>query len=54
MFIKVGVRDGATGLLTQEQTEAACLLGRAIAKNGCVLITGAIRRLACVLSGPGC
>lgn len=41
MPLKVGVMGGATGLLTREQMEAAHLLGRAIAKNGCVLITGA-------------
>ena len=45
---QVGAMDGAADLLTQEQMEAARLLGRAIAKNRCVLITGATLRLACV------
>ncbi len=40
MPLKIGVMGGATGLMTREQMEAAHLLGRAIAQNGCVLITG--------------
>jgi uncharacterized protein (TIGR00725 family) len=40
MPLKIGVMGGATGLITREQMDRAHLLGRAIAQNGCVLITG--------------
>src|SRR5581483_4517760 len=41
MPLKIGVMGGATGLITREQMEKAHELGRAVAQNGCVLITGA-------------
>ena len=40
MPMKVGVMGGATGEFTKEQLDKAHRLGEAIAKRGCVLITG--------------
>lgn len=41
MALKVGVMGGATGTICREHMAKAHELGRAIAKSGCVLITGA-------------
>lgn len=41
MAIKIGVMGAATGAITTQQMIKARELGRAIARNGCVLITGA-------------
>ncbi|MCI0457223.1 MAG: YHS domain-containing protein [Gemmataceae bacterium] len=39
--LKIGVMGGATGVITREHLDKAHQLGRAVAQNGCVLITGA-------------
>jgi uncharacterized protein (TIGR00725 family) len=39
--LKVGVMGGATGVMTRSHLNKAHELGRAIARSGCVLITGA-------------
>lgn len=41
MALKIGVMGGATGAITKEHMAKAHELGRAIAKAGCILITGA-------------
>ena len=41
MALKIGVMGGATGIISREHLAKAHELGRAIAKSGCVLITGA-------------
>lgn len=41
MALKIGVMGGATGTITKAHLDKAHRLGRAIAKSGCVLITGA-------------
>ena len=41
MALKVGVMGGATGTIAKAHLDKAHRLGRAIAKSGCVLITGA-------------
>lgn len=41
MALTVGVMGGATGIISREQLDKAHELGRAIARSGCVLITGA-------------
>lgn len=41
MPLKIGVMGGATGAITKEHMAKAHELGRAIAKAGCILITGA-------------
>jgi uncharacterized protein (TIGR00725 family) len=41
MKLKIGVMGSATGNLSERQKEIAYELGRAIAENGCVTITGA-------------
>lgn len=41
MALKVGVMGGASGDMTPAHLDAAESLGRAIARSGCVLITGA-------------
>jgi uncharacterized protein (TIGR00725 family) len=41
MALKVGVMGGATGTISRAHLDKAHRLGRAIAKSGCVLITGA-------------
>jgi uncharacterized protein (TIGR00725 family) len=41
MALKIGVIGGATGELAQEHLTRAYELGRVIAENGCVMITGA-------------
>jgi uncharacterized protein (TIGR00725 family) len=41
MSLKIGVMGGATGTIAREFLDKAHALGRAIAKNGIVLITGA-------------
>jgi hypothetical protein len=38
--LTVGVMGGATGMMTKDVLERAHARGRAIAANGCVLITG--------------
>ncbi len=40
MRIKIGVMGGATGVMTREILAKAHALGRAIAANGCILVTG--------------
>ena len=40
MALKIGVMGGATGVLAREQLDKAHELGRAIAENGAILITG--------------
>lgn len=40
MRLKVGVMGGATGALTREVFDKAHALGRAIARAGCILVTG--------------
>jgi uncharacterized protein (TIGR00725 family) len=40
MALKVGVMGGATGVLSRQHLDKAHELGRAIAANGCILITG--------------
>lgn len=40
MALKVGVMGGATGVLSKEHLDKAHELGRAIAQNGAILITG--------------
>jgi uncharacterized protein (TIGR00725 family) len=39
--LKIGVMGGATGVISPEHLAKARDLGRAIARNGCVLVTGA-------------
>lgn len=41
MRVKIGVMGGATGNINKFHLEKAHLLGKTIAKNGCVLVTGA-------------
>jgi uncharacterized protein (TIGR00725 family) len=41
MKLKVGVMGSATGTLSRKQKELAYELGRAIAQNDCIIITGA-------------
>ena len=41
MALKVGVMGGATGIISRDHMHKAHELGRAIARSGCVLITGA-------------
>lgn len=41
MALKLGVMGGATGIISRAYLNKAHELGRAIAKSGCVLITGA-------------
>ena len=41
MRLKIGVMGGATGVMSREVLDRAHGLGRAIATNGCVLVTGA-------------
>lgn len=41
MALKIGVMGGATGTISKDHLDKAHRLGRAIAKSGCVLITGA-------------
>jgi len=41
MKLKIGVMGSATGNLSKKHKEIACELGRAIAQNDCVTITGA-------------
>jgi uncharacterized protein (TIGR00725 family) len=41
MALKIGVMGGATGVISRAHLNKAHELGRAIAKRGCVLITGA-------------
>jgi uncharacterized protein (TIGR00725 family) len=41
MALKIGVMGGATGVIRKDHLDKAHRLGRAIAKNRCVLITGA-------------
>lgn len=41
MALKVGVMGGASGAMTPANLDAAEVLGRAVAKSGCVLVTGA-------------
>ena len=40
MRLKIGVMGGATGAMTRDILEKAHALGRAIARNGCILVTG--------------
>src|SRR5262245_15945972 len=40
MRLKIGVMGGATGVMTPEILEKAHALGRAIARSGCILVTG--------------
>ena len=40
MRLKIGVMGGATGALTRDVLDHAHALGRAIARNGCILVTG--------------
>ncbi len=40
MRLKVGVMGGATGVISPEILDKAHALGRAIARSGCILITG--------------
>jgi uncharacterized protein (TIGR00725 family) len=41
MALKIGVMGGATGVISRAHLHKAHELGRAIAKGGCILITGA-------------
>ena len=41
MALKIGVMGGATGRMTKRQLDVAHRLGEAIARNKCILITGA-------------
>ncbi len=41
MALKIGVMGGATGVISREHLDKAHKLGRTIAKNGCIMITGA-------------
>lgn len=41
MRLKIGVMGGATGVISREVLDRAHGLGRAIATNGCILVTGA-------------
>jgi uncharacterized protein (TIGR00725 family) len=41
MALKIGVMGGATGVISRDHLDKAHQLGRAIARSGCVLITGA-------------
>ncbi|MBY0524724.1 MAG: YHS domain-containing protein [Gemmataceae bacterium] len=41
MALKIGVMGGATGVMSKEHMDKAHQLGRAIAKSGSILITGA-------------
>lgn len=41
MALKIGVMGGATGVMSREHLDKAHQLGRAIAKSGSILITGA-------------
>jgi len=41
MRLKIGVMGGATGAMSREVLDKAHGLGRAIATNGCILVTGA-------------
>ena len=38
--MKIGVMGGATGVISRDHMDKAHALGRAIARNGCILITG--------------
>jgi len=40
MAVKIGVMGGATGVISRDHMDKAHALGRAIARNGCILITG--------------
>ncbi len=40
MRLKIGVMGGATGVMTRDILEKAHALGRAIARSGCILVTG--------------
>lgn len=40
MRLKIGVMGGATGEITREVLDKAHALGRAIARHGCILLTG--------------
>src|SRR5579871_2672907 len=40
MALKIGVMGGATGVIAQEYLDRANEIGRAIAKQGCILLTG--------------
>jgi uncharacterized protein (TIGR00725 family) len=41
MRLKIGVMGGATGAMSREILDKAHVLGRAIARSGCILVTGA-------------
>ncbi len=41
MALKIGVMGGATGIISRDHMDKAHELGRAIARNECILITGA-------------
>ena len=41
MRLKIGVMGGATGVMSREVLDKAHALGRAIARSGCILVTGA-------------
>lgn len=57
MRLKIGVMGGATGAFSPEMTEKAQALGRAIAEQDCILVTGACPGLpsaaACGASSAG-
>jgi predicted Rossmann-fold nucleotide-binding protein len=40
MRLKIGVMGGTTGVMSREVLEKAHALGRAIARSGCILVTG--------------
>jgi uncharacterized protein (TIGR00725 family) len=40
MRLKIGVMGGATGIMSRDLLERAHALGRAIARSGCILVTG--------------
>jgi uncharacterized protein (TIGR00725 family) len=40
MRLKIGVMGGATGVMTREVLDKVHALGRAIARSGCILVTG--------------